>query len=367
MSELIKLKNKASEYTVLIVEDSTHIQKQMKNFATKLFKEVYLADNGLMGLSLYKKNLPDLVLTDLTMPEMDGHEFILKLKELNPNIEIVIISAHGYEENIVKFKNLGVNEFIQKPVNYDNLISSLLASLSRLENDSDLEEYTGLFKELYELKLEDTPIELVNHYKGIPFIHEAKIIKLEDKKILIKTQNVHVKVLMYEKRTIFHFKDKIISAKLDSYDKSSNTICLYDLVEVETSPKNRKEVRVDPDELFSASIFAKSERFTYKIESISISSVAFKTKKISNKFKVDDEVDLVFGFKTEYTASFDNKIVHKERLSLKASVYKIYKLDSDYDKIIFTYSLSFGNRKILENYLTQRQMELVNEFKDLKL
>ena len=79
MSDLVYLKEKANNYNVLVVEDSMHIQKQMKNFLGKLFKEVYLAENGLIGLEVFKEKKPDLVLTDLTMPEMDGHEFIEEL------------------------------------------------------------------------------------------------------------------------------------------------------------------------------------------------------------------------------------------------------------------------------------------------
>ncbi|NVJ54336.1 MAG: response regulator [Campylobacteraceae bacterium] len=366
MSELIKLKNKASEYSVLIVEDSKHIQKQMKNFVGKLFKEVYVADNGLVGLEVFKKNLPDLVLSDLTMPQMDGHEFIAKLLEFSPNTQVVIISAHGYEENIMKFKKLGINEFIQKPVNYDTLISSLLSSIKKLENSEEESNEDDLFKELYAFKLNNNKIELVNHYKGIPFIHDASIINIEKDKIRIKTENVQVKAIRYEKDTTIHFEDKIVNAKFESYDEHSNILCLKDLVEVETSSKNRKTLRVAPDEMFNSSIFANSERYNYKVESLSSSSISFTAKNVTNKLRVADKVDIVIGFKTEHEASFENVIVHKERLSFKAFVHKIKKIDNDYSKIVFIYELSFGDRKILEKYILQRQLELVKEFKELK-
>ena len=365
MSELIKLKNKASEYSVLVVEDSKHIQKQMKNFVGKLFKEVYVADNGLAGLEVFKKNLPDLVLTDLTMPQMDGHEFIEKLLEFSPNTKVIIISAHAYEENIMKFKKLGINEFIQKPVNYDTLISSLLTSIEKIEN-SEEESEDDLYKELYELKLNNNQIELINHYRGVPFIHNASIINIEKDKIRVKAEKIQVKAIKYEKDTTIHYEDKIVNAKFDSYDEVSNTLCLKDLHEVDTSAKDRKTVRVDPDELFTASIFANSERYNYKVESLASNSISFRAKNITNKLRSGDRVDIVIGFKTEHEASFDNKIVHKERLALKALVYKVEKLDNDYSKIIFIYELSFGDRKILEKYISQRQLELVKEFKELR-
>lgn len=366
MSELIKLKNKANQYSVLVVEDSKHIQKQMKTFLGKLFKEVFVADNGVMGLELFKKNLPDLVLTDLTMPLMNGHEFIEKLLLFSPNTRIIIISAHAYEENIIKFKKLGVDDFIQKPVNYDILISTLLSSLEKLEN-KDEENFDDIFKFLYEIKLENKPLELVNHYKGVPFIHEAKIINIFKDKVLLKTENVQIKAIKYEGETTLHFEDKILIGTFSEYDEVNKIITLTNLSEVETSPKNRREVRVDPEELFTASIFANSERYNYKVESISVCAIAFKAKNVTSRLKRGDKVDLVIGFKTEHEASFENKIIHKERLAFKALVYKINKIDEDYSKIIFIYELKFGDRKILENYISQRQLELVKEFKELRI
>ncbi|RXJ89411.1 hypothetical protein CRV01_07980 [Arcobacter sp. CECT 8983] len=366
MSELMKLKNKASEYSVLIVEDSKHIQKQMKNFVGKLFKEVYVADNGLVGLEIFKKSLPDLVLTDLTMPQMDGHEFIAKLLEFSPHAQVVIISAHAYEENIMKFKKLGINEFIQKPVNYDTLISSLLCSIEKIENSDEESIEDDLFKELYDSKLNNNKIELINHYKGIPFIHDASIINIEKDRIRIKTENVQIKAIRYEKKTTIHIENKILNAKLESYDELSNIVCLKDLVQVETSSKNRKTVRVDPDETFNGSIFANSERYSYKVESISSSSISFIAKNITNKLRLGDKVDIVIGFKTEHEASFENIIVHKERLAFKALVHKIKEINNDYSKIVFIYELSFGDRKILEKYIYQRQLFLIKEFKKLK-
>ena len=81
MSDVIELKDKSKHLTALIVEDSLTIQKQMKMFLDKFFEKVYIASDGLEGLEIYKRVFPNIILTDLQMPKMDGHEFIENIKK----------------------------------------------------------------------------------------------------------------------------------------------------------------------------------------------------------------------------------------------------------------------------------------------
>jgi CheY-like chemotaxis protein len=82
MEHIIQLKNIAQEYDILFVEDSKALQSQVSKFLKKLFKNVYTASNGKEGLESFKINRPKLILTDLTMPFMSGHEMIREIKKL---------------------------------------------------------------------------------------------------------------------------------------------------------------------------------------------------------------------------------------------------------------------------------------------
>ncbi len=81
MNTLSSLKEYTKDLTVLYVEDSSTLLKLLGKFLEKIFKTVYLATDGLKGLESYKLHKQDIVLTDLTMPQMDGYDLILNLKK----------------------------------------------------------------------------------------------------------------------------------------------------------------------------------------------------------------------------------------------------------------------------------------------
>lgn len=370
MSDLVFLKEKAKNYSVLLVEDSMHIQKQMKNFLGKLFGTVFIANNGLEGLELFKKNLPDIIISDLTMPKMDGHEFVERVFSINSAAQVIIVSAHGYEENVIKFKKMGVCEFIQKPVDFSVLIMALIKGIKNLETTNEVEEIIiedGILKRLYELKQENQKVELINHYKGLPLVHDGSISSVTKDSVGIKTEQMHVKIVKIEKSTYIKIDGDTYSAKLDSYDPFAQELIFIDLKEEERTPDQREFVRVEPDSLFNSSIFFHSERFNFEITSVSSKAIAFIADRTDNKLQLGDEADIVLGFKTVYKASYENEITHKERLTCKGKVIKFYMLSNERVKIVFSLSLSLGNRKILEKYISQRQVEIIKEFKTLKV
>ena len=126
MSDLVELKENAKNLSALIVEDSLTIQKQMKILLEKLFGKVYVAKDGIEALEVYKEFEPNVILTDIQMPRMDGHEFIENLNKLNHKSRIIVFSAYGHSENVMKFLRMGVCDFIQKPVNFQQLTTTLL-------------------------------------------------------------------------------------------------------------------------------------------------------------------------------------------------------------------------------------------------
>ncbi len=372
MSELIYLKEKASNYSVLIVEDSTHIQKQMKNFLGKLFKEVYLAENGLVGLEVFKEKKPHVILTDLTMPEMDGYEFVEELLKVSPKSKIIVVSAHGYEENIIKFKNMGVVGFIQKPVDFTYLVKSLIKAIDKLEselissNSKDIVFENKTLEKLNDIKKSGEKIELVNSFKGLPFVHVAFISNMTSNTISIQTEPIQVKAIRYEKSTILEVDGLFIQATLYDYNEKNQELIFKDFIELDISENSIREFTVGPDELFNASVFYNSERFSYEPVAISNKSILFETNHFDESFNIDDEVDIVIGFSTVYTAAYENEIRHKERLSCSGKVLKIIHLPHSLTKIVCSLELSLGNKKILEKYIYQREMNIIKEFKELK-
>ena len=122
------LKNLAaatSNLTVLIVEDEASTNQQMCDTFDMLFHQVFTAKNGQEGLKLYKKHKPNVVFCDLIMPKMDGVELVKKIKLINKEQTIVVVSATDQLEKITESIKTGVSSFLPKPITSKDLIDVL--------------------------------------------------------------------------------------------------------------------------------------------------------------------------------------------------------------------------------------------------
>jgi len=93
--------------------------KSLKEYVSE--EKIFEANNGLEALKLTLKEKPDVVFLDLTMPVMDGYEVIPKIKDINPNIKIVVVSADIQEKAKEKVYALGANLHVQKPIKSDKM------------------------------------------------------------------------------------------------------------------------------------------------------------------------------------------------------------------------------------------------------
>lgn len=111
---------------VLIVDDSKTSRKILKNiFEENGYEVVGEAVNGQNGLDKYQELHPDLVTLDITMPVMDGIETLTKLKEINPGVKVVMITAAGQKNKMVEAVRLGAEEFVTKPYETSRIIEVL--------------------------------------------------------------------------------------------------------------------------------------------------------------------------------------------------------------------------------------------------
>ena len=115
---------------ILIIEDEKVIQNFL-NLSLKSKKyEPIIAENGLLGISLFMSHNPDLVLLELGLPDIDGTE-VLKQIRSSSDIPIIIISARGQEKEKVYALDLGADDYITKPFNIEELFARIRVALRR--------------------------------------------------------------------------------------------------------------------------------------------------------------------------------------------------------------------------------------------
>jgi len=132
---------------ILIVDDETDILSFLKYNLLKEDYQVFSAENGLDGIKIAEKEIPNLIILDVMMPEMDGVEICHKLREIPElkNTLITFLSARGEEYSQIAGLEAGADDYIQKPIRPRLLISRVKALLRRLGNsENGIESPTNL-------------------------------------------------------------------------------------------------------------------------------------------------------------------------------------------------------------------------------
>ena len=109
---------------VLIVEDEIKLANLIRNSIKELFFKVNIAKDGIEGLKKFQSFKPDIIISDITMPNLDGLEMCQKIRE-ESNIPIVILSAYSQKEKLLKAIDLGINKYFIKPFDIEEFLEYL--------------------------------------------------------------------------------------------------------------------------------------------------------------------------------------------------------------------------------------------------
>lgn len=111
---------------VLIVDDAAFMRMMIKDILSKNGYEIAgEAENGLKAIEKYKELVPDLVLMDITMPEMNGIEAVKHIKAIDHNAKIVMCSAMGQQAMVIESIQAGARDFIVKPFQADRVLEAV--------------------------------------------------------------------------------------------------------------------------------------------------------------------------------------------------------------------------------------------------
>ena len=137
---------------ILYVEDEMIIRKQLAQFLNRRCANLYLAANGQEGLSLFQQCQPDIVITDVLMPEMDGLKMGAAMRAINPKIPIILTTAFEEPRYFHLAIDLGVDKYVVKPVDLGILESALLKCTHTLRGELALHQAQQRADELVEIQ-----------------------------------------------------------------------------------------------------------------------------------------------------------------------------------------------------------------------
>ena len=111
---------------ILVVDDAAFMRMMIKDILTKNgYNVAGEAENGARAVEQYSALKPDLVLMDITMPEMDGIQALKKIKGSDPNAKIIMCSAMGQQAMVIEAIQSGAKDFIVKPFQAERVIEAV--------------------------------------------------------------------------------------------------------------------------------------------------------------------------------------------------------------------------------------------------
>lgn len=118
---------------ILVIEDEWSILEEIRDMLEFDGHEVFVAENGVIGIAQAKQNLPDLILSDIMMPELDGYGVYQALSQNfeTARIPFIFLTALASTEHVRQGMNLGVDDYLSKPFDYEMLTSAVQARLAK--------------------------------------------------------------------------------------------------------------------------------------------------------------------------------------------------------------------------------------------
>ncbi len=113
---------------ILLVDDEQDIRQSLSGFIDKLGHQVTCAGDGGSALNLFHQTDPNLVITDIRMPGMDGLELLRRIKHIELSaVDVIVITGHGDMENAIQALKFGAFDYLQKPINVRELAITMNA------------------------------------------------------------------------------------------------------------------------------------------------------------------------------------------------------------------------------------------------
>ncbi len=193
------LKNINKNIKILYVEDDEIARENGVEDLQNFFEQIYAASDAIIALQLYEKHQPDIIITDIQMPKLNGLEFVKRIRQKDKKTQIIIITAFCDKDYLLKAIELGLVKYLVKPVKEKEFEEALFLCVNSLQEDVtnivklDINSYFDSFNK--NLIIDDEIIKL----------RTKELIFLE---LLIKNKNRYVS---YEEIENYVWSDSVMT------------------------------------------------------------------------------------------------------------------------------------------------------------
>ncbi len=231
------LKELAKDKIILLVEDNEFIMKSLSDMLANFFINIYKATNADEALEVYKKilnkNIPIVVITDINLGEKSGIDLTYSLKNINLDQKVIAISGTEDKEVFIESIKCGVDRFILKPIELNELFNSLISTLKKIDYDLELKDSRKQLESSkeYALKLLDEQDKFLKNAIHEIYTPLAVIITNIDLLRLDGIKNLSLDSIEAGARIIQHsYEDMTYLMKRDRAINVKNKFCLVDFI-----------------------------------------------------------------------------------------------------------------------------------------
>lgn len=221
------------DWKLLLIDEDEETRKALSVFLEDAGYIVLTAADGENGIKLCREESPQIIITEIDLPGMDGVGFLKSIKNAYPDNEVIVATVNSDIENALKSFRLGAADFITKPINDDALLAALERAKERYNNQKKLQDYTTLIEERWM----DTSEELAKTFNFQERLVESSIDGIigcdYDRKVIIFNNSME-QMLGYSKDMVIgkmflyqlfssreweKFQDQLYSEELGGVDK----------------------------------------------------------------------------------------------------------------------------------------------------
>ncbi len=195
-----------TQHNILLVEDEKGVRKNIAQYLRIQNKYVIEAENGQVAYELFEESVPDLIITDISMPIMDGLSLIEKIRLSNTTVPIIVLSAHSDTEKLLRAVKLNLVDYIIKPINRANL------------------------KELIQKALHIEKNELIFLNCEYTFNQNTQILKHNNKSIELTSQQTHLMQILIRNRNQFISGENIFYELKNDYSLEYNSASVRNMI-----------------------------------------------------------------------------------------------------------------------------------------
>lgn len=122
------------EKSILYVEDESELREITSKFLRGIIGNISAVSDGNEALIKFNNEKYDLIVTDINMPRLNGVDLIKEIKRINPSIPIIVTTAYNDQDQLENLNQIGMDEYVNKPVDLLKLVSKMLVHLKKANN-----------------------------------------------------------------------------------------------------------------------------------------------------------------------------------------------------------------------------------------